>query len=158
MSANATYNVAGDHVIYQDIGEELMLINLQSGVYYSVPDVGSVVWKLLAQGMTVGEVADVLANHYGQPQTEIAPTISAFVERLLAEGLIEVAVEAAHEEIPAPSLDLSSTFTPPVLEVYNDMQDLLLVDPIHDVDESGWPHPHHSQEATQKRAWWNPFQ
>jgi hypothetical protein len=27
-----------------------------------------------------------------------------------------------------------------VLERYTDMQELLLLDPIHDVDESGWPH------------------
>jgi hypothetical protein len=29
---------------------------------------------------------------------------------------------------------------PPVLERYTDMQELLFLDPIHDVDESGWPH------------------
>jgi hypothetical protein len=30
-------------------------------------------------------------------------------------------------------------FTPPVLEVFADMRDLLLLDPIHDVAEVGWP-------------------
>jgi len=32
-------------------------------------------------------------------------------------------------------------FRAPVLNVYADMKDLLLLDPIHDVDEVGWPTP-----------------
>jgi hypothetical protein len=32
-------------------------------------------------------------------------------------------------------------FTPPVLGVYTDMQEFMLVDPVHQVDEAaGWPH------------------
>jgi hypothetical protein len=39
-------------------------------------------------------------------------------------------------------------FTQPVLEVYTDMQDLLLLDPIHEVDEeAGWPSPKPPGEA-----------
>ncbi len=30
-------------------------------------------------------------------------------------------------------------YAPPALETYTDMQELLLLDPIHDVDETGWP-------------------
>jgi len=30
-------------------------------------------------------------------------------------------------------------FTKPELHKFTDMQDLLLFDPIHEVDESGWP-------------------
>jgi hypothetical protein len=28
----------------------------------------------------------------------------------------------------------------PVLDKYTDMQELLLLDPIHEVDDAGWPH------------------
>ena len=30
-------------------------------------------------------------------------------------------------------------FEAPALQVYTDMEDLLLLDPIHEVDEMGWP-------------------
>jgi hypothetical protein len=30
-------------------------------------------------------------------------------------------------------------FEPPILRTFEDMQDLLLLDPIHEVDEMGWP-------------------
>jgi hypothetical protein len=32
------------------------------------------------------------------------------------------------------------TFAEPVIEEFDDMQGLLLLDPIHDVSEEGWPH------------------
>lgn len=33
-------------------------------------------------------------------------------------------------------------FEEPIFHKYTDMEDLLLLDPIHDVDETGWPKPH----------------
>ena len=32
-------------------------------------------------------------------------------------------------------------FEPPTLSKYKDMQDMLLLDPVHDVEEAGWPEP-----------------
>jgi hypothetical protein len=32
-----------------------------------------------------------------------------------------------------------AAFQPPTLRKYTDMQDLLLIDPIHEVDDLGWP-------------------
>jgi hypothetical protein len=34
---------------------------------------------------------------------------------------------------------IEGKFEAPVLQKYTDMQDLLLLDPIHDTDETGWP-------------------
>ena len=31
-------------------------------------------------------------------------------------------------------------YVPPVLEKFTDMQDLILLDPVHEVSERGWPH------------------
>jgi hypothetical protein len=43
---------------------------------------------------------------------------------------------------------LPGAFQPPTLESYNDMQDLLLLDPIHDVDDMGWPQKAPDAQAT----------
>ena len=34
---------------------------------------------------------------------------------------------------------LGGAFTEPVLEEFDDLKDLLLLDPVHDVAEAGWP-------------------
>ncbi len=68
--------------------------------------------------------------------------------RLTEEHLIEPVQDAGADGAGldssgnAVSTDESKTpFQIPVLDVYSDMQDLLLLDPIHDVDETGWPTP-----------------
>jgi hypothetical protein len=64
------------------------------------------------------------------------------VEELVAESLIvplSSAPTPASGKTPAP-VEPGTPFVPPVLERYTDMQELLFLDPIHDVDESGWPH------------------
>jgi hypothetical protein len=48
------------------------------------------------------------------------------------------------EEIKTDLVDESAltslqTWVTPQLIEYSDLQDLILVDPIHDVEESGWP-------------------
>ena len=42
-------------------------------------------------------------------------------------------------EVEEPFLQSIGLFTTPTLEIFSDMQDILLLDPVHDVDERGWP-------------------
>jgi hypothetical protein len=64
---------------------------------------------------------------------------------LLKHGLIRET--AAGEDstpvaLPQQAFELGGEFAPPVLHVYSDMREVLLLDPIHDVeDASGWPEP-----------------
>ena len=59
------------------------------------------------------------------------------MDELLAEGLIvhHELGERAPADVPRSALE----FAPPRLEKYSDLEDLLVLDPIHDVDEAGWP-------------------
>jgi hypothetical protein len=68
------------------------------------------------------------------------------VGELLREELLTLFTEDA--EPPEPSSQLAEPepavvvpFVAPVLRKYTDMQEFMLVDPIHDVDvDAGWPH------------------
>jgi hypothetical protein len=51
---------------------------------------------------------------------------------------------------PEPRSPEGTAFNPPVLSVYSDMEDLLLLDPIHDVDETGWPQPRSDEAAEEE--------
>ena len=54
------------------------------------------------------------------------------------------------EPQPQPRSPEGTAFNPPVLSVYSDMEDLLLLDPIHDVDETGWPQPRSNEAAEEE--------
>ena len=75
---------------------------------------------------------------YNKPPQEVAADLELFTNGLLEHGL--VTPEQADSHVPAAGLNGSAgNWIAPKLTVYEDMQDLLLLDPIHDVDETGWP-------------------
>lgn len=116
---------------------ELVIANYGSGIYYSLSETATLIWQGLRHGLSVAQVAAWLEQHFAGTPT-IADEVRAFADRLLAEGLV-IEVEAPVElgELPAIA---ASTWTEPRLERFDDLQELLLLDPVHDVSEPGWPH------------------
>jgi len=122
------------------IDGEAVMINLDSGSYYSADKTGAIVWHALEQGASLREAcAFVAARFDGDPAT-IDKGVTAFIENLLAEGMLVVDPTRVPAPLPpAPPGATKPAFEPPAVQRYDDMRDLLLADPIHDVDASGWP-------------------
>ena len=135
-----TYVVAGSKIVWQCFDEEVVVINLESGNYFSLNPTGTAIWNLLASGRTVSDVADELLKG---PSTETErQQILAFCARLVDEGLIrpaEVGGGSTAGVEPPPPQAFPNVWVAPDMSVYADMQDLFQLDPIHDVDETGWP-------------------
>ena len=74
----------------------------------------------------------------------IAAAVDAFLADLLKHELIRESAsgdDAASGALPQAA-NLGGEFMAPILNVYSDMRDVLLMDPIHEVEEmSGWPVP-----------------
>ena len=110
-------------VIDEVFDGEAVLINLRVGRYYALDDRGTAVWRMVSAGASLPEIA---AARDGED-------VVSFLVRLVEEDLAVV----SGGPLPAPS---PNGHTIPRLEVFNDLQDLLLLDPIHDVDPgTGWP-------------------
>ena len=140
----ARYRVNQSKVIFEAFEDEMVLINLDSGNYYSFSGSGAVIWDLLAAGNSVTEIVQRLRAHFSNDGTEIEPNVTSFVENVVSEGLVLPRDgESAGNDGPntaAASPLKGDRFEPPKLQKFSDMQELLLLDPIHEVDEMGWPH------------------
>ena len=127
-------------VIGQVIEGEAIIVNLDSGAYYSLDHAGGDVWSLIEQGATVEETLGGIAARYAGEAAAIRAAVLQLIEELQQEKLI---VPDAPGAAPLPTENLSvgdkPPFQPPVLHKYTDMAELLLLDPIHDVLETGWP-------------------
>lgn len=144
MNTNQSYRINQPAVIAEVIDGEAIIVNLDSGAYYSLRDSACAIWELVAQQMTIPQVVQTLATRYAGPQEAIAAGVTALVEQMLAEQIILPA--AAESSSGSPALPPNGAgdlppFQPPALEKFTDMADLLLLDPIHEVDAMGWPHP-----------------
>jgi hypothetical protein len=127
------------NVSARSFGDEVIAANFVRGVYYSLLGPAAQIWEGLAAGVSVDRiVADVSALSDAEPAA-FAAASDSLVEALLAEGLL---VEGPPAEVKAWQAVASNEgpYGLPALERFTDMEDLLLLDPVHDVEEMGWPH------------------
>jgi hypothetical protein len=125
-------------VVCEVFEDEVVAINLETGTYFGMGGTAREVWRLIEGEVSVDGMVDHLAERYTRQRQEVAADLESFTNILLAHGLVTAEPNAA--SVPAAdSGGPAGSWEAPKLTVYEDMQDLLLLDPIHDVDETGWP-------------------
>jgi len=140
--AHDAFQVNGPQIIHENIDGELVLINLRKGSYYSTDPIGAQVWDLLVAGCRVKEMQERIQARYDGDPAEVAMAIAAFLDDLEREDLIIKTESPLGNGSPPPETPSERTrFQAPVLNKYRDMEDMLMLDPIHEVEESGWPAP-----------------
>lgn len=131
-------------VIHESIDGETMIVRLDSGNYYSMNPAGGQVWAMIEQGASKDQIVSAFAGFYGLEKKSLEEPIGTFLKYLIAEELIRpgaASPEANAAHPPAGMERLTNSFEPPLLSKYSDMQELLILDPIHDVSDAGWPNP-----------------
>jgi hypothetical protein len=141
MNDNDRYRVNKPDVILENFDDEIVIVNLESGNYYSIDAIGAEIWTMLQRGATVAEIAVQLSRKYDATIQIIEKAVMEFIRGILSERLIVTDANVAVQPYP-PDASVSNVRKPfalPAMHKYTDMQELLLVDPIHEVDETGWP-------------------
>jgi hypothetical protein len=130
-------------VIHETIDDEVVIIDFDSGSYYSLDKVGADIWNLLQDGAAVTEIVQEVARRYEGRRVDIEEAVNRLIAELQQENIIVsdgVREPERFEESVQISLETEKlSFEAPALQKYTDMQELLLLDPIHEVDEAGWP-------------------
>lgn len=114
---------------------EVIAINFETGVYFSLRGSASRIWQRLANSPCG---AEELCEQFTGTQDSSREEIARFLQELNQEGLL-VAALAGNETSSTPENGDAIPYEPPVFEKFDDMSELLLADPIHEVDASGWP-------------------
>ena len=139
-----TPEVVAEAIEGADIADgEAIILNLATGTYYSIRGGGILIWNAVVAGASGEEVTAAVVEQTGAEREAASSAIGGFLDSLAAEGLI---VEQAGDAEERPALlDLAGGgegLLEPRFEVYTDMRDLILLDPVHQVDERGWPNVH----------------
>jgi hypothetical protein len=137
-TGTGTYTTVVPEIASEIFDGELVIANYGSGLYYSISSEGSLIWQGLAHGLTVSQVTAWLADHFPDQAGELSTVVEDFVRKLAADGLI---LEASTTDSSISELPLltETRFAHPMIERFDDLQELLLLDPVHDVDQAGWP-------------------
>jgi Coenzyme PQQ synthesis protein D (PqqD) len=141
---HVTFRINTPRVVHETIDGETIIIDFDNGAYFSADGVGAVIWEQIGQSASVNDIVHTLTQRYTGEHSEIKTEVERFLSELQRESLIAPldhapSVPRAAPAMPDPNLTARPGFQAPSLHKYIDMQDLLLLDPIHEVDESGWP-------------------
>lgn len=115
---------------------EAVVVNLATGMYFALNADATRIWRAIADARPWPELADAVAAETGADPADVLAVVTAFAGELADHGLVALGDEAT--PVAPPPADVPFT---PALQVFSDMEDLLLLDPIHDidVDGTGWP-------------------
>lgn len=73
-----------------EIDDELVLMSVEQGNYYGLDAIGADIWRRLEEPMQVSAMCDALCKEYEADADTIRRDVLALLERLIAEGLVEV--------------------------------------------------------------------
>jgi len=77
-------------VVFRELGGEMVLLNLKSGVYYGLNETGTQMWSLLVELKDPGRVVDALEREYAADRAQLEGDLRALLGALRAKGLIEL--------------------------------------------------------------------
>lgn len=134
MSTLSYYHINEKKIAHEVIDGEAVIIHFDSGNYYSLNATGAKIWEWIVARATHPQIIAA----FGQLTAENLAALETFINTLVTEGLVE---PRAAESTPSTGIPASGSepFAVPVVEKFNDMQQLLMADPIHEVEETGWP-------------------
>lgn len=124
-------------VVFETLDDETIIMHHGTGYYFNTVGSGTVIWQALESGASLAAVADSLAGAFMIEPREAEAVARDFVDVLAQHGLIRDIPDAPPlQPIGSP---VRRPFELPVLGVHTDLADMLLLDPIHEVDDAGWP-------------------
>jgi hypothetical protein len=134
-----TYRLNSSNVVHDIIDGEVLAIRSDTGTYYSMQGPTATAWCALISGADVETMAQAVAAHHGADVDVVGAALETFGAELQAESLLVAGNADGTAIIDLPPETRGQAWAPPQVEKYTDMQDLLLFDPIHEVEPSGWP-------------------
>jgi len=144
MDQDQTLRANTPTVIGEVIDDDVVLINFETGTYYLLGGAGAEIWPMLERGASLAAIAARLGERHQIDNGDLRTDLETWLGELLSENLI-AAVDAGSDGAgrdakTADSPDDVGAYAPPTVTRFDDMQEMLLLDPIHDVTEAGWPH------------------
>lgn len=123
-----------ENKMFADITDGIaIIINSETGIYYGMNAFGTQVYENLANGVSTDKILSKI-KEFGADEENFNGFINAMLEKEILMPGVETGSEVNLDEAIAKEDNCEL-----ILKEYNDAQELLLADPIHEVkEEEGW--------------------
>jgi hypothetical protein len=124
------YRLASADITHQFLDGEVVAIDFQTGHYHNLRGAAAQAFAALLAGLSEENLSSVFTD----APADAPALLQGLIDTWLKAGLLVAGSAATSTEPPSPV-----AWTVPTSEVFADMQQLLLADPIHDVGDNAWP-------------------
>jgi hypothetical protein len=145
---HTSFQINAPYIVHETIEGETIIMNLKDGNYYSFDGIGPLVWELISKGSVASDIIRIFREVFPDGPENLDQMVNALVKELCSNEIILERKDATDPPHTLSADDVRSLAVFKEIEVrrplfhrYSDMQDILLLDPIHDVDAKGWPEP-----------------
>lgn len=90
ISLNSRVRIQDD-VLFQELQGEAVLLNLQTGVYLGLNQLGTRIWQLLQEDGALSQVMEVILREYDVTQEKCAQDLLDLVRQMEKQGLLSEA-------------------------------------------------------------------
>ncbi len=80
-----------DEVLAQEVGDEVVLLDLAGERYFGLDPVGTRIWALLPEAASLAALLDTLCTEFDAPRERIEADLLTLVDALLDAGLVTAA-------------------------------------------------------------------
>jgi len=143
MLAAESYVINNPKVVQEMIQGESVIVNLETGVSYSLTHSAAAIWHLIDEKANTIQIVDHLLSRYEGSREEIEEGLNEFLADLKKESLVEQAranyaaslFDEGQEIWESPVQKLP--FEAPKLERYSEMRDSEIFDAMHEIEGEG---------------------
>ena len=80
---------ASPDVVSREVAGEAVLLNLESGLYFGLNEVGSAIWQALDEGShTLNSLCDLVEDRFDAPRSVIEGDVETLLRALEAHDLV----------------------------------------------------------------------
>lgn len=132
------YQLNAEKMFFDMADGQAVVINFLTGIYYGSTALGSVILERLVNGSDPEKIAEAIKALPDCPE-DFDARLNAFIDKLKENEILIAGETVPGGDEPIGDAALADGFDLK-LDEFSEVQDLILADPVHDVDvEQGWP-------------------
>ena len=108
---------------------EAIVINLSTGIYYSLGTTGGFIWSLIEKRPCINDVIRCVTEHYDVDKAEAERDVLRLCVDLCNEGLAVGSVVAVADTVLTGPAGQRLPYETPAIEKYTDMAEMFALDP-----------------------------
>jgi GeoRSP system PqqD family protein len=81
--------ICNDSAVCAEIGDEAVLLQVDTGVYFGLDTVGTRIWQLLSSATTADSIVETLLQEFDVERRVLEQDVAAFLSRLREKGLVQ---------------------------------------------------------------------